>query len=75
MSVHEKNNLVRLGWKDEGIGWYSAEPNSSDSIPVKREYNPYAFANNHNYTISLDEHNWLVGLGWKDEGTGWYALR
>ncbi len=75
LNVDEKNNLVRLGWKDEGIGWYSADSSSSESIPVKREYNPNAFANNHNYTISLDEHNWLVGLGWKDEGTGWFALK
>ncbi len=75
LSIDEKNNLVRLGWKDEGIGWYSADSSSSESIPVKREYNPNAFANNHNYTISLDEHNWLVGLGWKDEGTGWFALK
>jgi len=39
-----------------------------------REYNPNAFANNHNYTTSKPEHNWLISLGWKDEGKAWYAL-
>ena len=70
----EKNYLVSVGWNDEGIGWYSANPKDSSSIPLLREYNPNAFANNHNYTTSKPEHNWLIGLGWLDEGMAWYAL-
>lgn len=74
MNKAEKNYLVSVGWNDEGIGWYSANPKDSSSIPLLREYNPNAFANNHNYTTSKPEHNWLIGLGWLDEGMAWYAL-
>ena len=59
------------GWEDEGIGWCS---DTNKTVPVYREYNPYAFSNNHNYTPNLDEHNYLVGLGWKDEGNSWYGV-
>lgn len=71
----EKDHLVNLGWKYEGIGWFSADPNDSNSVPLLREYNPNAFSNNHNYTTNSKEHNWLVGLGWKDEGKAWYATK
>ncbi|WP_419031671.1 N-acetylmuramoyl-L-alanine amidase [Holdemanella porci] len=71
----EKDHLVNLGWKYEGIGWFSADPNDSNSVPLLREYNPNAFSNNHNYTTNANEHNWLVGLGWKDEGKAWYATK
>ena len=74
MNKAEKDMLVRAGWKYEGIGWYSADPKDSNSIPLLREYNPNALANNHNYTTSKPEHNWLISLGWKDEGKAWYAL-
>lgn len=72
--VKEKDHIVSVGWKYEGIGWYSADPNDSSSIPVLREYNPNAFANNHNYTKNVEEHNMLMRVGWKDEGKAWYAV-
>ena len=71
----EKEHLVSLGWKYEGIGWFSADPNDSNSVPLLREYNPNAFSNNHNYTTNSKEHSWLVSLGWKDEGKAWYATK
>lgn len=63
----EKRHLVKIGWKDEGIGWTA--PKTGD--PVYRLYNP----NNgdHHYTMKLAEKNNLVKLGWKDEGIGWYS--
>lgn len=73
----EKNALVSKGWKDEGIGWYSSPaPGKSEFgyANIYRLYNPNAFANNHNYTLSLKERDILVSLGWKDEGVAWYTF-
>ena len=64
----EKNNLVSLGWHDEGIGWFA--PFSSNT-PVYRLYN--ANAGDHHYTASADERDTLVKAGWKYEGIGWYS--
>ena len=43
-------------------------------MPLYRQYNPYAFSNNHNYTVSTDERDMLVGLGCIDEGIAWYGV-
>ena len=53
-----------------GIGWLAPQ---SSNTPVYRQYNPNAFANNHNYTTSQSENNWLVSIGWRAEGIGWYG--
>lgn len=63
----EKQKLVNLGWKYEGIGWYA--PSQGD--PVYRLYN--ANAGDHHYTLNNDEKNHLVKVGWKYEGIGWYS--
>ena len=66
----ENDRLVKLGWKAEGISWYSG-----GSKPVYRLYNPNAKgAGAHHYTLSKAESNHLVSLGWKYEGIGWYAV-
>ena len=67
----ERDHLISLGWRDEGIGWYSDD---AKGVPLYRQYNPNAFANNHNYTTSLAENNFLASLGWIEEGTGWYGV-
>ena len=67
----ERDYLVEMGWEYEGIGWYS---DPAKTIPLYRQYNPYAFSNNHNYTVSTDERDMLVGLGWIDEGVAWYGI-
>lgn len=64
----ERNHLVSLGWRYEGIGWVSP---ANSNVPVYRLYNPNA--GDHHYTKSLDEKNHLVSLGWRDEGIGWYG--
>lgn len=90
VSVYERATLIRLGWKSEGIGWYSFEDYNSDlekrgpsgvkrmpksgAEALYRQYNPHAFANNHNYTSSLKENNYLISLGWRGEGIGWYGV-
>lgn len=81
MDVKEKNTLVSYGWKDEGIGWYSAEVANATqvnntSLPVYRQYNPYANgAGSHNYTTDKAENDFLVSVGWTPEGTAWYGLK
>ncbi|MCR5048820.1 MAG: Ig-like domain-containing protein [Saccharofermentans sp.] len=67
----EAENLINLGWNDEGIGWIA--PIVSDT-PVYRQYNPNEFANNHNYTTDETEKDNLISLGWLDENIGWYGL-
>jgi hypothetical protein len=67
LSIAEKNNLVKAGWKYEGVGWYTL--GSGD--PVYRMYNKNA--GDHHYTTSKAEKNALVKAGWKYEGISWYS--
>ena len=64
----ERDNLVRVGWKDEGVGWTA--PRSSNT-PVYRLYNPYS--GDHHYTTGAGERDAMVATGWVDEGIGWYS--
>ena len=64
----EKNNLVSLGWKYEGIGWTAP---SKSNTPVYRLYNKNG--GEHHYTMSANEKDTLVKAGWKYEGIGWYS--
>lgn len=64
----EKDHLVSLGWKYEGIGWKAP---TISNYPVYRLYNMYG--GEHHYTMSVDEKNNLVKLGWKYEGIGWFS--
>lgn len=76
-NVRERDALIKAGWKDEGIGWYSYEGNGineRDMTPLYRQYNPNAFANNHNYTANTEEKENLLKLGWRDEKVGWYGI-
>ncbi len=66
--VNEKNNLVSVGWKYEGIGWTA--PATSDK-PVYRLYNQNG--GEHHYTLDASERDFLVSLGWKFEDIGWYS--
>ncbi|MDO4404312.1 MAG: MBG domain-containing protein [Atopobiaceae bacterium] len=62
----ERNNVVRAGWKYEGIGWV-APVNSS--MPVYRLYS----GTDHHYTMYASERDNLIRAGWKYEGIGWYS--
>lgn len=64
----EKDHLVNLGWKYEGIGWKAP---TVSNYPVYRLYN--AYGGEHHYTMNVDEKNNLVKLGWKYEGIGWFS--
>lgn len=61
----EKNHLVGLGWKYEGVGW-NAPMSGSD---VHRLYNPYT--GEHHFTTNASEKNACVAAGWRYEGVGW----
>ena len=67
-SSSEKDTLVKVGWRYEGIGWKA--PKTSNT-PVYRLYNKNA--GDHHYTMSVSERDFLVKIGWKYEGIGWYS--
>ncbi len=46
-NVGEKNTLVKAGWRDEGIGWYSDD---AKTVPLYRQYNPFASTGTVTYT-------------------------
>ena len=73
MSEDEYESLWRLGWRQEGLAWRSA--NKSSGIPVYRQYNPYATTGTHNYTPNKAENDALVRAGWREEGIAWYGVR
>lgn len=64
----EKDHLVNVGWKYEGIGWKAP---TVSNYPVYRLYN--ANGGEHHYTMNAAEKNNLVKLGWKYEGIGWFS--
>lgn len=64
----EKDHLVSVGWRYEGIGWTAPEISNT---PVYRLYNPNA--GDHHYTTSKTERDHLLLVGWRDEGIGWYS--
>ena len=66
--VSERDVLVRVGWKYEGVAWYAP---STSSTPVYRLYNPYG--GEHHYTMGASERDALVRVGWRYEGVGWYS--
>ncbi len=69
-SDDEKAKLVKVGWTDEGVGWYAP---SSSKTPVYRLYNKYVEGGDHHYTMSSTEKDSLVKAGWNYEGVGWYS--
>ena len=64
----ERDNLVSLGWNNEGIGWIAP---SISNTPVYRLYNPNA--GEHHYTTNPAERDMLVEAGWNYENIGWYS--
>lgn len=61
----EREHLIAVGWKDEGIAWYA--PKTGD--PVYRLYNPNA--GDHHYTMNKEEKDYLIRMGWNYEGISW----
>lgn len=61
----EVDNLVALGWNDEGVSFCVVE----NGTAVYRLYNPND--GNHMYTLDGNERRNLIRIGWNDEGVGW----
>ena len=66
-STSERDNLKRLGWRYEGVGWMAP----TSGAEVYRLYNPNG--GDHHYTMSTSERDGLRKLGWRYEGVGWYS--
>lgn len=67
-NANEKNMLVSLGWRYEGVAWSAL---TEGGKPVYRLYNPNT--GDHHYTLSAGERDAIVKVGWRDEGIAWYA--
>lgn len=67
-NVGEKDDLERIGWIYEGVGWVAPKLSKT---PVYRLYNRYS--GDHHYTMNAKEKEALVKIGWTDEGIGWYS--
>ena len=61
-STSEVNELIKLGWNYEGVGWVAPETGS----PVWRLRNPYS--GDHMWTTNSQEHDELMAGGWIYEG-------
>ncbi|WP_159723586.1 leucine-rich repeat protein [Enterococcus sp. CSURQ0835] len=59
----EKDQLVSLGWQDEGV---IGQAPFESGAEVYRVYNPNA--GDHHYTQQASERDHLVSVGWQDEG-------
>ncbi len=70
LNTSEHDNLVKVGWNDEGEGWIAPEKSSK---PVYRLYNKFVEGGDHHYTLSKDERDACVKAGWTDEGISWYS--
>ena len=65
-NVSERDNLVRVGWVYEGVGWTAPK---SSKTPVYRLYS----GTDHHYTMDASERDMLKRAGWRYEGIGWYS--
>lgn len=61
-SSFERDNLIKIGWTNENIGWQAPK---TKGTPVYRVYNPNAKGGDHYYTASKYEAKSLVKSGWK----------
>ena len=68
-NAKEKDVLVSIGWKYEGIGWYAPE---TSNTPVYRLYNPNN-GGDHHYTKNKKEYDALVKAGWIGEDIRWFS--
>ncbi|PLS30883.1 L,D-transpeptidase catalytic domain-containing protein [Bifidobacterium margollesii] len=80
LNKREHDMLVRLGWRDEGIAWYTSPTGAN----VYRLYNPKPYhkpkhgrgngGGEHVYTTSYGEYLSVIRAGWRGEGVAWKSL-
>ncbi|HGC6067612.1 TPA: mannosyl-glycoprotein endo-beta-N-acetylglucosamidase, partial [Enterococcus faecium] len=68
MAQSEINSLTKIGWRYEGLSFYSG-----GSKPIYRLFNPNEKTGTHHYTLSAKERDWLTPMGWRYEGIGFYG--
>ncbi len=71
ISPAEKDKLVSLGWRDEGVAWYADD---ARTVPVYSLYKVINGVGRHYLTTDETQLSDLLRRGWLSEGTGWYAL-
>ncbi len=72
MDLNEYNQLGKIGWQQENIGWFS---DPGEGLPMYRMFCDSLVTGTHHYTKDLNERNTLVSQGaWANEGIGWYGL-
>ena len=69
-SDYEAESLKRVGWRREGIEFYS---DSSNKRPTFRLYNKNGGAGSHFVTMNSYERDHLISVGWKYEGIAWFG--
>lgn len=75
----ERANLLKKGWKNEGIAWYGLKstPAGKGGAAVHRLYCPSSSSSKcrgkHHYTVSVSEVNDCKAQKWTDEGVQFYA--
>jgi uncharacterized protein YvpB len=65
MNINERNYLVKLGWRNEGISMYV----DGTGNQLFRLYNPNS--GEHFYTLNASERENLKKHGWRYEGVAW----
>lgn len=73
LDENERAVLMRGGWVEEGVSWYSLKEKDANAVPVYRLLN----SNNgdHHYTVDEYERQCLIEAGWKAEGIAWYGMK
>lgn len=72
-NADERKSLIKIGWTNEGVGWFS---DTNKALPVYTLFNSYAKIATHHYTTQVSERDHLVSLGWiytKSAGPSWYG--
>ena len=73
----ERDNLLKAGWKQGDLAFYSATKDDLDRDAVYCAYNPNAYAlgmsGAHQLTVDVEEYAGLVLLGWSGEGEKFYG--
>jgi hypothetical protein len=71
-NISERDHLLAMGHRYEGIAWQSPHAGSVSKTPIYRLYDTRE--GKHFWTTSLNERNMLINMGfWRNEGIGMYA--
>ena len=73
----ERDNLLKAGWKQGNLAFYSSINTTEDRVPIYGLYNPNAYAMGysgaHHLTYKKTEVDNLLSLGWKEGDPKFYG--